>query len=205
VTVNLALTTAQNTGGGGVDTFLSIENVTGSSFDDVLTGSSQVNALSGGNGNDLIDGGSSNDSIDGGSGNDSLKGSAGDDILTGGAGIDTLNGGGNADTLTGGTQNDIFQFTALGDSAPVTADRITDFAAGDKLDVSAIDANSSVGGDQAFHFAAAFTHVAGEYTLAYDAGTNTTTVLFDTNGDAVANMTILFTGDVTALTGSWML
>src|SRR5688500_13593961 len=38
VTVNLALTTAQNTGGGGVDTLSAFENVTGSTFNDVLTG-----------------------------------------------------------------------------------------------------------------------------------------------------------------------
>jgi len=53
--------------------------------------------------------------------------------------------------------------------------------------------------------ASAFTHSAGEFTLAYDAGTNTTTALFDTDGDAAANMAILFTGDVTALTASWVL
>ena len=104
-----------------------------------------------------------------------------------------------------GVQTCALPISALGDSAPATPDRITDFASGDRLDVSAIDANSTLGGDQAFHFAAAFTHAAGEYTLAYDVGTNTTTALFDTNGDAVANMAILFTGDVTALTGTWML
>jgi Ca2+-binding RTX toxin-like protein len=205
VTINLALTTAQDTHGAGIDTFLSIENLTGSAYDDIITGSAQANIIFGGNGNDIIDAGSSNDNVDGGYGNDILKGAGGDDILIGGVGTDTLTGGAGADTLTGGTQNDSFVFTTLTDSAPATADRITDLASGDKVDVSAIDANSTLGGNQAFHIASAFTHSAGEYTLAYDAGTNTTTALFDTDGDATANMAILFTGDVTALTSAWLL
>jgi Ca2+-binding RTX toxin-like protein len=205
VTVNLSLTAAQDTHGAGIDTLSSIENITGSTHDDILTGSAQVNSIAGGNGNDTIDAGSSNDTVDGGSGNDILKGAGGDDTLIGGAGTDTLTGGAGADTLTGGTQADHFVYTAIGDSTPGAADHITDFASGDVLDVSAIDASTTAAGNQAFHMAAAFTHSAGEFTLAYDAGTNTTTALFDTNGDANADMTILFTGDVTALTGSWLL
>ena len=205
VTISLLLTAPQNTGGAGIDTFSSIENVTGSAYGDTLTGSAQINSISGGNGNDTIDAGSSNDTVDGGYGNDIIKGAAGDDVLIGGVGSDTITGGAGADTLTGGTQADTFIYMALGDSAPATADRITDFASGDILDVSAIDADTTVGGNQAFHFAAAFTHTAGEYRLAFNSGTNTTTALFDTNGDAAADMTILFTGNVTALTGDWVL
>ncbi|WP_157218723.1 calcium-binding protein [Flavisphingomonas formosensis] len=205
VTISLAVTTAQDTHGAGIDTLLSIENVTGSAYDDVITGSAQVNILYGGNGNDTIDAGSSNDTVDGGYGNDVLKGAAGDDILTGGVGLDTLTGGAGADTLTGGTQNDTFVYLAVGDSTLAATDRITDFAKGDILDVSAIDANTKVAGDQAFVLASAFTHTAGEFTLTYDAGTNTTTALFDTNGDAAADMAILFTGNVTTSTSTWLL
>ena len=145
VTISLALTTAQDTGGAGIDTFLSIENVTGSAYDDVITGSAQVNVINGGTGNDTIDAGSSNDTVDGGYGNDLLKGAGGDDILIGNVGADTLTGGAGADTLTGGTQNDRFVYTALGDSTVAAADRITDFAKGDILDVSAIDASTKLG------------------------------------------------------------
>jgi len=205
VTISLALTTAQNTGGAGTDTFLSIENVTGSAYDDVITGSAQANVINGGNGNDTIDAGSSNDVVDGGYGNDTLEGAGGDDILIGNVGADTITGGAGADTLTGGAQADRFVYAALSDSTLAASDRITDLAAGDILDLSAIDANSTLAGNQAFVKAAAFTHVAGQFTLAYDAGTNTTTALFDTNGDANADMAILFTGDVTALTASWAL
>jgi Ca2+-binding RTX toxin-like protein len=73
-----------------------------------------------------------------------------------GAGNDTLNGGGGADTLTGGSGSDTFLFTATADSSPKAPDTITDFAHGiDKIDLSAIDANTSKAatGDQAFAFA----------------------------------------------------
>ena len=48
VTVNLATTTAQNTGGGGTDTLSGIENLYGSGFADTLTGNSGDNAIWGG-------------------------------------------------------------------------------------------------------------------------------------------------------------
>ncbi len=43
VTVNLGLTSAQNTGGAGSDTISNFENITGSDFNDTLTGSSAAN------------------------------------------------------------------------------------------------------------------------------------------------------------------
>ena len=48
VTVNLALTTAQNTVGAGTDTLSAFENLTGSAFDDTLTGNTGANVLIGG-------------------------------------------------------------------------------------------------------------------------------------------------------------
>jgi Ca2+-binding RTX toxin-like protein len=71
VTVNLSL----GTGSGGDargDQLSSIENVTGSAYNDHITGSAGANRLSGGNGNDTLDGG------------------AGRDVLTGGKGADTF-------------------------------------------------------------------------------------------------------------------
>ena len=205
VAVSLLITGAQDTHAAGLDTLSGIENLTGSAFGDVLTGNALANQILGGNGNDVIDGSNGNDTVDGGYGDDSLKGGFGDDVLTGGVGADTLVGGLGADTLTGGTQSDRFVYIALSDSTLATTDHITDFAKGDILDVSAIDANSMIAGNQAFVQAAAFTHTAGEFTLAYDAGTNMTTALFDTNGDAAADMAIHFTGDVTTLAGTWLL
>ncbi len=57
VTVNLAITTSQNTVGAGSDTITNFENLTGSSFNDTLTGNSSSNTITGGSGNDIINGG----------------------------------------------------------------------------------------------------------------------------------------------------
>jgi Ca2+-binding RTX toxin-like protein len=70
VTVNLALTTPQATGGAGTDTISGFENLTGSRFADTLTGSAGPNALQGGEGNDLIWGSTGADRHSGGPGAD---------------------------------------------------------------------------------------------------------------------------------------
>jgi Ca2+-binding RTX toxin-like protein len=95
-------------------------------------------------------------------GNDSIVGGTGNDNLNGGAGADVLTGGAGADVLTGGTEADTFVFLAIGDSTAAIGgrDTITDFESGvDKIDLSAIDANASLGGLQDFTFIgdAAFT------------------------------------------------
>ena len=61
VTVSLAITTAQATGGSGSDTLLNIENLTGSSYADTLTGNAGSNTLNGGAGVDTMTGGDGND------------------------------------------------------------------------------------------------------------------------------------------------
>jgi serralysin len=70
VTVSLATTGPQNTIGAGTDTLISIENLTGSAFADILTGNNGDNMLSGGAGNDLLTGGLGQDTLTGGAGND---------------------------------------------------------------------------------------------------------------------------------------
>jgi len=145
------------------------------------------------------------ENLTGGAYDDQLTGDAGNNVLTGNDGNDTLVGGGGIDTLTGGAGTDRFAYAALGDSTLAATDRITDFASGDVLDLSRIDANGTLAGNQAFHLVGAFTNGAGEFTVTFNAGADTTTALFDIDGDASADMAILFTGDVTALTGSWVL
>lgn len=66
VTVDLGLTTAQDTGAGN-KTMIGFENVSGSDFDDVLTGTGDANKIIGGAGNDIIKGGAGADSLEGGS------------------------------------------------------------------------------------------------------------------------------------------
>src|SRR5262249_27507160 len=62
VTVSLAVTTAQDTGGAGIDTLVAIEDLVGSSHDDHLTGNNHDNKFLGGMGDDVIDGGGGSDS-----------------------------------------------------------------------------------------------------------------------------------------------
>jgi len=270
VTVNLSVTTAQNTGSMGSDTLVSIENLTGSAYDDSITGDAQANTLSGGAGNDTIEGGAGNDIIDGAGGNDTLGGGDGDDLLTGysgndafvgGNGIDTVSyattsggitlnlaltgaqtvgggmgtdtvasvenivgssygdsftgtsganaitGSGGQDMLTGNGGDDRFLYLATADSsAGAGADRITDYAIGDILDLSGVDANAGTAGtNDAFVKVTSFSGVAGQLKVAFDSGSNTSTLLADTDGDSVADFSILFTGDVTGLTEGWVL
>lgn len=70
------------------------------------------------------------DTIRGSAAADFLEGAAGDDTLVGGDGDDVLLGDSGADRLTGGAGNDRFLFSD-GDGV----DRITDFAAGDRIEV----------------------------------------------------------------------
>jgi Ca2+-binding RTX toxin-like protein len=70
VTVSLAISGAQNTGGAGIDTLISIEILGGSSYNDRLTASASGNSLFGWFGDDFLFGGTGVDSLDGGGGND---------------------------------------------------------------------------------------------------------------------------------------
>jgi VCBS repeat-containing protein len=125
-------------GNGGNDTIYAgggNDNVSGSNGDDVLYGQAGNDAVDGGNNNDLIYGGSGNDNpLNGAGGNDFIYGGSGNDTINGGAGADVLVGGYGSDNVTGGTENDTFKFVSLADSG----DTITDFTAGDKIDVTGL-------------------------------------------------------------------
>ena len=72
VQVNLATGGAVDGDAGG-DTFISIENLTGSNGFDRLTGNSGVNIIKGLGGDDTIEGGASGDTLDGGTGINTLS------------------------------------------------------------------------------------------------------------------------------------
>lgn len=132
VTFNLSVKTVQVTGGAGSDRIPdgSVENLIGGSASDRLTGSAGGNRIEGGKGNDIINGLS---------GPDTLVGGPGKDIID--CGAEPSN---NIDTVV---------YSLASDSPVGTGrDEILNLKAGDKINLSAIDANTAVSGDQAFLF-----------------------------------------------------
>ena len=108
--VALSLSGGGTGGSAAGDSYVSIENITGSSYGDLLGGNSGGNVISGGNGHDdiyayggidTLYGGTGEDWLDGGSGDDTLYGGDHDDVLVGEAGEDTLYGGAGNDILSG--------------------------------------------------------------------------------------------------------
>jgi len=87
-TANLIITKDGATGA-GVDTFNSIENVTGGSGNDRITGGNVGNTLKGFTGNDRLYGAGGNDKLFGGDGTDYFFGGSGNDKMYGGTGVDT--------------------------------------------------------------------------------------------------------------------
>jgi Ca2+-binding RTX toxin-like protein len=163
----------QDTRGAGIDTLVSIENLNGSAFNDVLTGSFSANVLQGFGGNDI------------------LQGLDGDDILVGAVGADRLTGGGGAD---------LFAYVKLDHFQPGERDQILDFshAEGDQIDVSGVDPSSQEQGDQAFTFigGSTFSGADDRFELrATQRGEGTVLVQGDTNHDGAPDFAILVRTD----------
>ncbi|KRA65859.1 hypothetical protein ASD79_00825 [Caulobacter sp. Root655] len=165
VEVDLSIVEDQLTRGGGIDTLISIENVTGSNYDDLLTGSNLSN------------------------------------ILQGGAGDDVLRGGGGTDILTGGAGDDTFVFGPISGSRLSAAGRITDFSAGDLIDLSGIDADLTQAGDQAFMLNNLYGH-AGDLSVTYDAFFDQTYVTLSVDNSGYGAAQLILTGNHAALTAS---
>ena len=217
---------AQSTGHGTV-VLVSVEDVSGSEWADTLTAADGPDAgngqhghgrpghlLAGDLGADVITGGSGDDTLlgDGAVGVDthgagrsgpiatflvSPQGPGGADTLSGGGGDDTLVGGGGADVMSGGSGQDRFVFLSLDDSRPGARDLIVDLEARDTIDLSAIDADVTRDGDQAFHHVRAFTHTAGELMIDYDRDSDRTHINLDVDGDGHADMIIDIVGNAT--------
>ena len=143
-----------------------------------------------------------------------LTGNEGANILDGKTGADTLRGGAGDDVIIGGLDNDLMYGEAGRDTFVIRqesvgrpsmeADRIydIDFAGGDRVDLSHIDANANLAGNQAFTFVSAFTGVGGQATLIFDAAQNVTYLRLDVNGDRTPDYMLRMDGDHSGTTGN---
>lgn len=174
----------------------------GGAGNDTLYGEIGADLINGGLGNDWLGGSAGADTLLGGAGNDWLFGEGGADLLIGGLGHDRLYGGADndrlqglagADSLYGGAGADVFVFASVSDSTPRARDYIDDFtpADGDRIALTAIDANSLANGNQAFTYIGdqSFSGTAGE--LRWLRTANATYVQADVNGDRVADVAIM--------------
>lgn len=202
VTMDLASTTAQALGFYGNDTFLNFENVVGGLGNDHFSGSNAANYLDGSGGNDFLRGFGGNDRIQGGTGQDILIGDGGADLMYLGQSADPFD-----------HEADVAKYIRISDSTDEGMDEIFNFqniAAGgvggkDKIDLSSIDANPSLAGEQAFQFvgSAGFSLPGGEVRVAqFD---DATLVMVDNDGDSAAEMVFLIHGATGLVAGDFIL
>ena len=129
-----------------------------------------------------------------------ITGNAAANDIIGNAANNVLIGGLGADGLTGGGGADVFKFNATTESTVgLLHDLILDFSSleGDKIDLSVIDAQTNIAGNQAFNFIGnnfggdvVFTHQSGQ--LIFDTGTEI--LSGDVNGDGIADFEIELLG-----------
>ncbi len=192
-----------------IDTVVEVagKTITGTDSANTINGTAGADLIDAKMGNDTVYGLDGSDTIYGGTGTDLLFGGSGADILYGDDGWDTLTGGAGADRLFGGAGGDKFQFAALSDSHAGAIDMIMDFASsqGDRILLSAIDANMATSGDQAFKFigTTAFSHVAGQ--LHYYQANGDTFIEGDVNGDGLGDFLIGIHATVTLTSSDFVL
>jgi Ca2+-binding RTX toxin-like protein len=124
-----------------------------------------------------------------------IYGGTGNDVLTGGGGNDWIFGGDRGDTLTGGAGNDTFYYDSLTQSNSTERDGIQDFALGDIIDLSGIDANANTVGDDAFTWlgSGAFTNQAGQLRIEnISLGGPIYLIQGDVDGNGVSDFEVVF-------------
>lgn len=149
---------------------------------DVLRG---FENLQGGRGHDRLTGDDGTNILDGLGGRDRLNGGAGADVLIGGRGRDWLDGG--VDTAA-----DTFIFRDMRDSpAKGGGDRVLNFTTGlDRIDLSLIDANPDLAGEQAL----VFSEGRADHAVWLRVEAQGTAILADLDGDARADLRIFVAG-----------
>jgi serralysin len=154
----------------------------------------EAQSVTGSKGSDTYTGTGFSDKIKGNAGNDALSGAKGNDRIEGGSGNDKIYGGIGADKLYGGAESDTFIFKSPTDSmiSKSGRDTIFDFNPmhNDQINLSAMDANSKLKGNQTFSFLGLkdFSGEAGE--LRYEKAKSDTYIYGDVNGDKRADFAI---------------
>lgn len=164
--------------------------IVGTSGNDSLTGTDGSDRIYGLGGDDTLVGGSGHDLLVGGGGNDLLEGGLGSDTLLGGAGDDTIHGTAGGDLLVGGKGADTFVFAHVDASMVDNRDLVIfSHTDGDKIDLSTMDANTTVDGQQHFTVVSKFDGNAGELVIKQH-GADNFVVEGDVNGDGHADFAI---------------
>jgi Ca2+-binding RTX toxin-like protein len=96
----------------GTAVFTMVNVVTPATFTNQLI---SIENLTGGDFNDVLRGNSANNVFNGGAGDDSLEGRGGNDVLSGAMGRDTMDGGAGNDRMSGGAGNDFYFVDSAGD------------------------------------------------------------------------------------------
>ena len=166
----------------------------GTAKNDAILGYNNLDTLRGGAGNDVIMNTSVTHTyaviLDGGAGNDEIHDGSASNTIIGGLGVDILDGG---------DGNDIYEFDTTKDTGITTTtmdvigsgsvgDYSSTWNTGDKIDLSAIDANSKIAENQAFTFWPG----ASANSVWFDSATSI--VYADATGDAKADLAILVYG-----------
>ena len=154
------------------------------------TGNLNADMITGNAANNILQGMAGADRLTGKDGNDTLLGGADVDLLYGDAGNDRLDGGAGQDKMTGGAGADEFVFSFASDTARAKSDKVLDFQTGvDRIDLSAIDADTSIAGNQAFVYGSSAAGVASLWI-------SSSYVYGDTNNDGTADLAIYVIGAV---------
>lgn len=170
---------------GGVDRVVSTVNHTLSGFIEnlVLKGGGAIQGF--GNGLD--------NEITGSDIGNTLRGLGGNDRLVGGGGVDVLIGGAGNDTY-------VFRFASESSAGAANRDTINGLRSGeDVIDVSGVDADFTISGNQAFVLDAGGTFDAGEFRFRVVGGN--TIIDFNTDADSTAEMQIVVS-NVTGMTAA---
>lgn len=194
------------------------DSILGGDGDDLLTGGAGNDTLVAGGGTDTLLGGAGNDVLSADSGAVTINAGDGDDVINAFSHVDgssilakdgddtinlnfsdqTVTGGGGADAINA-AEGFTYQYNYLkaSDSTLDAMDTLSHLSASDVINLSKIDADTTTSGNQAFHIVSDFSGHAGELVLVYDHLRDLTTIEGDVNGDGVADLAIVTSGDQT--------